>query len=79
MLWALVVIIALAGAVSGIAFEGLLDKQLGIAAILNQYGVTNYSSVIEEVLSSVLGAVLGAIFASLMAFVGYRLFLSLSR
>ncbi len=79
LLWILAVISALVGALAGIVFEGFLDKQLVIAAILRKYAIADDVGVAEEVFSTVIGAALGAAFVGLMAFVVYRLFLSARR
>ena len=75
LLWLLIVASALVGALTGIVFEGLLDKYLMLAATLSKYGIVGDIGRMEEVLSTVIGAALGTVFVGLTAFVIYKVFL----
>jgi hypothetical protein len=74
LLWVLVVLSGLVGAVAGILVEGFLDKLL-----LQKYDIVGDNGILEEALATVIGATLGAAFVGLLAFVAYRLFLSTRR
>ena len=76
LLWALVMGSALAGALAGIIFEGVLDKYVMLPAILTRFGV---APIFEEVTSTAIGAVLGMAVVGFAAFTAYTWFSSQRR
>jgi hypothetical protein len=70
ILWALVMGSALAGALAGTLFEGVLDKYLMLPAILGRFGLAQ----VEEVVSTAIGALLATAIVGLLAFTAYTWF-----
>ncbi len=84
LLWGIVTGSALAGAVAGIVFEGVIDKYLMLPASLEKIGLAQMLgdsrlSLAEEAFSTVVAAVLGAALVSLVTFVIYTAFFSKRR
>ena len=81
LLWGIVTGSALAGAVAGTVFEGVIDKYLMLPASLEKIGLAQMLgeprlSLAEEAFSTVMAAVLGAALVSLVTFVIYTAFFS---
>ncbi len=84
LLWGLVTGSALAGAVAGTVFEGVIDKYLMLPASLERFGLAQMVgesrvSLAEEAFSTVIADVLGAALIGLVAFIIYTAFFSKHR
>ena len=84
LLWGLVTGSALAGAVAGTVFEGVIDKYLMLPARLERFGLAQMVgesrvSLAEEAFSTVIADVLGAALIGLVAFIIYTAFFSKHR
>jgi ABC-type Fe3+-siderophore transport system permease subunit len=84
LLWGIVTGSALAGAVAGTVFEGVIDEYLMQPAILEKIGLAQMLgeprfSLAKEAVSTVMAAVLGAALVSLVTFVIYTAFFSKRR
>ncbi len=84
LLWGLVTGSALAGAVAGTVFEGVIDKYLMLPASLERFGLAQMVgesrvSLAEEAFSTVIADVLGAALIGLVAFMIYTAFFSKHR
>ena len=84
LLWGLVTGSALAGAVAGTVFEGVIDKYLMLPASLERFGLAQMVgesrvSLAEEAFSTVIADVLGAALIGLVAFISYTAFFSKHR
>jgi hypothetical protein len=74
-LWALVMGSALAGALAGTIFEGVLDKYLMLPAVLERYGLAHLGPAdVEEVVSTTIAALLATLVVGLLAFTAYTWF-----
>ncbi len=84
LLWGLVTGSALAGAVAGTVFEGVIDKYLMLPASLERFGLAQMVgesrvSLAQEAFSTVIADVLGAALIGLVAFIIYTAFFSKHR
>ncbi len=81
LLWGIVTGSALAGAVVGTVFEGVIDKYLMLPASLEEIGLAQILggpklSLAEEALSTVVADVFGAALIGLVTFIIYTAFFS---
>jgi hypothetical protein len=81
LLWVIVTGSALAGAVTGTVFEGVIDKYLMLPASLEKIGLAQMLgeprlSLAEEAFSTVIADVLGAALIGLVTFILYTAFFS---
>jgi hypothetical protein len=81
LLWMIVTESALAGAVAGTVFEGVIDKYLMLPAKSRKIGLEQMIGqptlgLAEEAFSTVIAAVLGAALIGLVTFIIYTAFFS---
>ena len=75
LLWALVMGSALAGALAGTVFEGVLENYTMLPAILGRFGLAHVGPVdVEEVVLTAIGALLATAVVGLLAFTAYTWF-----